>query len=325
MYYVQKRMEIAGCHHLSLSYDSPCSRIHGHNWVVTVYCRSSRLNADGMVVDFKHIKDKIHGYLDHGNLNELLPFNPTAENIARWVVEQVPECYKASVQESEGNIATYCVDDDSDDRVNAATSESDDHTTFKVNEIFYSLQGEGYHTGTPAVFVRLSGCNMACDFCDTDHHGGEELTIAEIVERVAPYGAKHVVITGGESTLQLTCSLVDALHAHGLYVQIETNGSIPITPDLLRAIDWITVSPKEGQLPAIQRIDELKVVYDMYRTGWVDALERYAELSQHLFLQPCDRADEQWRAANLRHCIDYILSHPCWRLSLQTHKLLNIR
>ena len=107
MYYVTKRMEIAGAHSLSLSYNSKCEQLHGHNWIVTVYCRARELNRDGMVIDFKHVKEKIHGYLDHGNFNELLPFNPTAENIAKWIVEQIPECYRATVQESEDNIAEY--------------------------------------------------------------------------------------------------------------------------------------------------------------------------------------------------------------------------
>lgn len=100
-------MEIAGAHKLQLSYKSKCQALHGHNWVVTVFCKSEKLNPDGMVCDFKHIKEKIHDYLDHGNLNELLPCNPTAENIAKWITEQIPECYKAQVQESEGNIAIY--------------------------------------------------------------------------------------------------------------------------------------------------------------------------------------------------------------------------
>lgn len=107
MYYVTKRMEVAGSHSLKLSYESKCKKLHGHNWIITVFCRASQLNADGMVCDFKHIKNKIHDKLDHGNLNEILPFNPTAENIAKWIVDSIPECYKASVQESEGNTAIY--------------------------------------------------------------------------------------------------------------------------------------------------------------------------------------------------------------------------
>lgn len=107
MYYISKTMEIAGCHQLRLSYESKCERLHGHNWIVTIHCKSRELNADGMVMDFTQGKEKIHGYLDHGNFNELLPFNPTAENIARWICDQIPNCYRVEVQESEGNTATY--------------------------------------------------------------------------------------------------------------------------------------------------------------------------------------------------------------------------
>lgn len=107
MYTVIKRMEISASHHLSLSYASKCENLHGHNWIITVYCQSPTLNADGMVVDFSHIKKAVKSKLDHQNLNDILLFNPTAENIAKWVCDQIPTCFKVEVQESEGNMAIY--------------------------------------------------------------------------------------------------------------------------------------------------------------------------------------------------------------------------
>ena len=107
MYTVIKRMEISASHSLRLSYPSKCENLHGHNWMITVYCRSKELNADGMVVDFSHIKRSVKSLLDHQNLNDILPFNPTAENIAFWVYEQIPSCFKVEGKESEGNTAIY--------------------------------------------------------------------------------------------------------------------------------------------------------------------------------------------------------------------------
>lgn len=116
MYYVSKRMEISAAHCLSLSYDSPCNGEHGHNWIITVHCKASALNDDGMVIDFAQIKTAIHGQLDHTFLNESLDCsNPTSEYIAKWVCDQIDSCYKVEVQESEGNIAVYEVDEDTDE------------------------------------------------------------------------------------------------------------------------------------------------------------------------------------------------------------------
>lgn len=107
MYTVIKRMEISASHSLMLPYPSKCENLHGHNWIIIVYCRCKELNEAGMVVDFSQIKEVVKGQLDHRHLNDVLPFNPTAENIARWVCEQVPHCFKVEVRESEGNTVIY--------------------------------------------------------------------------------------------------------------------------------------------------------------------------------------------------------------------------
>ena len=188
----------------------------------------------------------------------------------------------------------------------------------RVNEIFYSLQGEGRHAGTPAVFVRLAGCNLRCPFCDTQHESFVEMTEADIVEQVLLYPARVVVITGGEPTLQLNVTLTRLLHEAGFSIHLETNGTRPLAEDV--EIDWITCSPKEGGVVRIQRMDELKVVFmgqDMAQYDRYEVQERR--------LQPLDSGDERQNLINRQRTVEYVLAHPEWRLSLQAHKLLAIQ
>jgi organic radical activating enzyme len=182
-------------------------------------------------------------------------------------------------------------------------------TMRKINEIFYSLQGEGAHTGTPVVFVRFSGCNLRCPFCDTQHAEGTMMSDEEILKAVGEFPCHTVVLTGGEPGLWIDEALVDALHAQGKRVHIETNG----TRVLPANIDWVTCSPKEGGELQVKRVDEVKVVF----TG--QDVSPFLQIPAKVyFLQPCS-------GENTEEVIEYILRHPEWRLSLQTHKLLDIR
>ena len=199
----------------------------------------------------------------------------------------------------------------------------DPQLMYKINEIFHSLQGEGYHSGTPAVFVRFSGCNLRCAFCDTQHQQGKLMTVQEIVDEVKQYPqASLIVLTGGEPSLYIDEAFVAELKqkTHKT-ITIETNGTRPLPGNL----DWVTLSPKSafegGNLePCVLRTcDELKVVF----LG--QDLAQYDDIgAKHRFLQPCFCENEAQRKANMQACVEAVKSHPNWRLSLQIHRVLNI-
>ena len=195
---------------------------------------------------------------------------------------------------------------------------------YKVNEIFCSLQGEGYNTGTASVFIRLSGCNLHCAFCDTRHEEGTMMSLPEIVERVMQYpGAPLIVLTGGEPSLWIDEDFVMGLkRMTGKRIAIETNGTRPLP----HGIDWVTLSPKtglgnSGDLPVVlTRCDELKVVY----LG--QDLSQYESITaDHRYLQPCWVSNESDSKRNMQATVQAVLDHPEWRLSLQTHRILDIR
>jgi 7-carboxy-7-deazaguanine synthase (Cx14CxxC type) len=208
---------------------------------------------------------------------------------------------------------------------------------YQVKEIYFTLQGEGAQTGRAAVFLRFAGCNLwsglerdrqtaTCRFCDTEFVGTNgpggarfetAVQLAEAVVRHWPansLGAPYVVITGGEPALQLDEPLICALHGHGFKVGIETNGTLALPAGL----DWICVSPKAGTTLRVRTGNELKLVFPQAGA----APETFEQLDFHnFFLQPMDGPD---REANTRAALDYCRTHPNWRLSLQTHKLLGI-
>ena len=195
---------------------------------------------------------------------------------------------------------------------------------WKVNEIFHSLQGEGYNTGTASVFIRLSGCNLHCAFCDTRHEEGTMMSLPDIVEEVMKYPqAPLIVLTGGEPSLWINEDFVKVLkQMTGKRIAIETNGTHPLPSNL----DWVTLSPKtglgnSGDVPVVlTRCDELKVVYLGQDLSQYDSIK-----ADHRYLQPCWVNDEAQRYRNMLSTVQAVLDHPEWRLSLQTHRILDIK
>ncbi len=197
---------------------------------------------------------------------------------------------------------------------------------YKVNEIFYSLQGEGYWTGTPMVFVRLSGCNLKCPFCDTDHRDFRGLSADSILAEVRACGGecRRICLTGGEPSLQADDALLAAFHEAGYAVHMETNG----THALPAGVDWVTLSPKD-QVPGLQGngtvvLTEAQEVKLVLTPGVDPSVWEHFPAAWH-FLQPCNVSDPARNREILQLTIEYVQLHPAWRLSLQTHKLISIR
>ena len=185
----------------------------------------------------------------------------------------------------------------------------------RVNDIFYSLQGEGRNTGRAAIFIRFAGCNLKCPFCDTDFSQYEEMSDEDILNRIKSYPSRFVVLTGGEPSLQVDRLLVDLLHSHGYELAIETNGTHPIVD----GIDWITCSPKGNTV--IKRCNELKCIFEEATLEPDD----HGISAEYKYLQPCDVQNTERNAQIVKRCFDYILQHPEWRMSLQTHKLVGFK
>ena len=185
----------------------------------------------------------------------------------------------------------------------------------RVNDIFYSLQGEGRNTGRAAIFIRFAGCNLKCPFCDTDFSQYEEMSDEDILNRIKSYPSRFVVLTGGEPSLQVDKQLVDLLHSHGYELAMETNGTHPIVD----GIDWITCSPKGNT--QIKRCNELKCIFEEDTQKPDD----HGICADYKYLQPCDVQDTERNVQIVKRCFDYILQHPEWRMSLQTHKLVGFK
>lgn len=197
----------------------------------------------------------------------------------------------------------------------------------KINEIFYSLQGEGHHTGYPSVFIRFSGCNLQCPFCDTHHNDGVVMNDTDIIRAINLYKADWVVLTGGEPSLWIDSDFIRLIkQATGKKVAIETNG----THELPDGIDWVTVSPKTGIKDMIgdaeikvDRANEIKVVdVGQELDGYFDLPCKGEDTL--MYLQPCYVADARVRESNTLRTVRRVLEDPRWTLSLQTHRYLGI-
>ncbi len=178
---------------------------------------------------------------------------------------------------------------------------------YKINEIFYSIQGEGYNSGEARIFIRFSKCNLKCSFCDTDFNNFTELTKEQIFQKVTNYKSKNIILTGGEPTLQIDNNLIDYLKAKNYHLSIETNGTNIVN----EKIDFITVSPKT-QITQKQG-NELKVIWSLFNKF------DYSDLNfEHYYIQPESEK-------NIKEIINYIKDNPKWKLSLQLQKMLKIQ
>ena len=196
--------------------------------------------------------------------------------------------------------------------------------TYRITEIFCSIQGEGQHTGVPVVFVRFSGCNLRCSWCDTNHNRYTEMTTAEIQKFIRSNSGPEypVVFTGGEPLLQLDMELCDALFTRRLHV--ETNGTILIQPEIRKNLHWVTCSPKAThtwKLPP-EDCNEIKLIYPCADELLGMASNVHCPLK---YIQPLWEPDEARRAYNTKLAVRYVMCNPQWKLGVQMHKLIGVQ
>ena len=317
MFTVTKRMEISGAHFLRLNYESKCTSLHGHNWIVTVTVQNDRLDENGMVVDFTKIKDIVNLF-DHRCANDIMEgLNPTAENMAKCFATAFPtvSVWRCRKQKE---IQRYM------------------KNKFPVAEIFDSIEGEGKRTGYMAVFVRFAGCNIRCTYCDTayalkESDAEEFLTKEELLGRIRSYPWKRITFTGGEPLLQPLQEICDILGEEGYEINIETNGAVPLlarrSQNLFYTMDYKCT---DSGMKSFMRLPNLKELTEEDVLKFVVSSKTDLEDMKEIIIKYFPRGGPKfyvspvWGKIEPRELVEYVrkekLAEVC--VQVQLHKII---